>query len=116
MIALRVPGNSEPVEFIGVKELATLCGKTSAALIKMTQKGLIPDANFRSPEVVVRKGLYAGSTLKGNRLYSLKVLAPVIVPLISSIKWGVTTPTETKLALIEAFKMEKEVILKTSKK
>ena len=103
---------SQPIEFLTMGEVAKLCGKSTDALKKLTIKGILPDANFRTPKILIKRGENQGSYRDGYRLYSKDVLIPILVPYIrKNFKRGIQITREQRLALIEMFNKEREQLL-----
>lgn len=105
--------NSEPIEFLTMGEVAKLCGKSTDALKKLTQRGILPDANFRTPKIAIKKGSSQGNLRDGYRLYSKHTLVPILAPYIKKhFKRGVLITREQRLELIEMFNNERQELLK----
>ena len=102
---LKLPNNEEAVEFINLKELASLCGKSKEAFKKLMRRNLFPECNFRKPS---KRRYKSGEKVKGDRLYSKNFLAPKIAEIMSEVDRGkkITLEQQTKLLII--FREERE--------
>ena len=101
--SLSLPNSSEPVEFITLGELAKKCGKKKDTLIKLINRNILPDANFRTGGITIKKGDRAGEVMLGHRLYSRDYLTPKLVRYIKkNIKRGslITIEQESELATL----------------
>jgi len=99
----------EPIEFLSMGEVADLCKKSKEALKKLTERGILPDANFRSPKVLVKRGDRKGEYIDGYRLYSKDFLVPKLVSFIKkNISRGKQVTLEQRSELINMFKEERE--------
>lgn len=113
LLKVSSESNSKPVEFLTMGEVAKLCNKSRDALRKLTERGILPDANFRSPDILIKNGENKGETIEGYRLYSKDILVPKLVPYIKeNIKKGVLITREQRLELIEMFNEERTKLLK----
>ena len=111
---LRLSNNSasEPIEFLTMGEVAKLCGKSTDALKKLTQKGILPDANFRTPKILINRGERQGQYREGYRLYSKEFLVPILAPYIKKhFKQGIQITREQKLELITMFNNERKELI-----
>lgn len=97
-----------PVSFYTIEEMASLCGRTRHAFLKLVQRGLLPDANYRSPSKVIKAGDNRGGKVEGDRLYSVEVLAPLLIEIFRGIKRGRQITIQQRARLIEAFEKEKK--------
>ena len=110
--SLIVKADKDPVEFISLGELAKLCGKSREAIKKLTERGIMPDANFRSPKVLIRKGEKKGQYIDGYRLYSKTFLVPKLVPFIkSNISRGKLVTLDQRAKLISMFQSERDYFI-----
>lgn len=115
MYSLRVSSKSDakPIDFLTMGEVAEMCGKSTDALKKLTQRGIMPDANFRTPKIEIKVGQRQGEFMEGYRLYSKDYLVPKLVPFIKkNFKQGIQITREQRLKLIEMFNEERETLLK----
>tara|TARA_Y100000034_G_scaffold29728_1_gene36173 strand:+ start:49882 stop:50223 length:342 start_codon:yes stop_codon:yes gene_type:complete len=104
---LSFPNREEPVEFLTLKELATECGRSREGLKKMIKRGILPEANFRTPSRVISRGENEGERMLGYRLYSSEVLVPRLANFIKNeIKQGVRITSEQKCELLMMFNEE----------
>jgi len=102
---LKIARERPPIEFLSLGELAELCGKSKEALKKLIIRGILPDANYRTPKVKSRDG----SMIEGYRLYSKNVLAPKLSKYIrENIHRGKLVTIEQRSALIILFEEERE--------
>ena len=105
---LRLPNKAEPVEFLTIGEVAKLCNKSTDALKKLTQRGILPDANFRTPTTYTNDG----KEIEGFRLYSKDYLVPELVDFIKKkVRRGVTITVEQKTELYDMFGRERESLM-----
>lgn len=111
MIELSISENKK-VKFYRISEMAALCGRTNKAFYKLIDRGIMPDANFRTPNRIIEKGHLRGSEMLGERLYSVDYLAPKLIEIFKTVKQGRTITIETKQALWEAFSYEREKLIK----
>ena len=109
MYKLKISGKEEKprVEFLTIGELSELCGRTTYALRKLVQKGILPDANFRLPEGTNKYNIAVGKEPGGIRLYSKEILVPRIVKVFKGIKRGKAITIDQKKELLQAFMYEK---------
>ena len=113
LLKVSSKAGAKPVEFLTMGEVAKLCKKSRDALKKLTDRGILPDANFRTPNILVKSGGRQGQFIEGYRLYSKDILVPKLVPYIKkNIKKGVLITREQRLELIEMFKEERTELLK----
>jgi len=100
---------AKPVEFLSLGELADLCGKSKEALKKLTERGILPEANFRSPKSLIKKGHKKGQYIPGYRLYSKEFLAPKIAEFVKSkVSRGKLITLEQRAELMIMFQQERE--------
>jgi len=105
--------NTEPVNFLTMGEVAHLCGKSTDSLKKLTLRGILPDANFRTPKIKIKRGDNQGTEREGYRLYSKDFLVPILVPYIKkNFKRGILITREQRLELITMFSEERDFYLK----
>lgn len=81
MKKMRVSG--KVVTFYTISEVAKAAGKTPAAIRKLIERGILPEANFRSKSNVERDGV----PVPGTRLYSAAIYDDLIAWL-KSVKRG----------------------------
>lgn len=104
--------SAPPIEFLTIGELAGLCGKSKDALKKLTDRGILPDANFRTPRIEIKRGEGLGKTREGYRLYSKDVLIPKLVPYIKkNFKRGILITRDQRLELLNMFREEREQLI-----
>lgn len=112
LLKVSTKPDAPPVEFLTLGELAELCGKSTDTLRKLTKRGILPDANFRTPPTIVKNGADQGKEIEGYRLYSKEYLIPKLVPYIKkNIKQGIMITREQRLDLINMFNEERSQIL-----
>ena len=104
-LVLRVGGANH--EFVTLGELAKMSGKTTDSMKKLIKRGLIPDSNLRTPPKKITYGERIGELIEGDRIYSLNILVPVLVPLLKSITQGKRITIEHKVKIYDAFEMER---------
>jgi hypothetical protein len=103
-----VPG-APPVEFLTLKELAKACGGRSRyAFEELMDRGIIPDANFRSPSRLIQRGDNMGQEVRGSRLYSKDFLVPKLVTIFKDIAQGKPITPQQRMDIATAFQEEKE--------
>lgn len=113
LLKVSSKAGAKPIEFLTMGEVAKLCKKSRDALKKLTDRGILPDANFRTPNILVKSGERQGQFIEGYRLYSKDILVPKLVPYIKkNIKKGVLITREQRLELIEMFNEERTELLK----
>ena len=95
-------------DFITLGELAKLSGKTSDALKKLMKRGLLPDSNLRTPPSKVTSGERIGETIEGNRIYTVNIIVPILVPLLKQITQGKKIEKKLQLEIYEAFEIERQ--------
>lgn len=114
MYKLKVSAREDApyIEFITMGELAKLCGKSKETLKKLTNRGILPDSNFRTNPVEIKRGERQGEYIEGYRLYSKQFLVPKLAPYLKkNIKRGVMITREQHLEIIEMFNWERETLL-----
>lgn len=105
---LTLPNKDEPVEFLTIGEVAKLCNKSTDALKKLTQRGILPDANFRTPPIINKNGVET----EGYRLYSKEVLVPRLVEFLKTkVSQGVTITHEQQRELYKMFSEERAELM-----
>ena len=105
---LRLPNKTEPIEFLTIGEVAKLCNKSTDALKKLTQRGILPDANFRTPPIKTKNG----EETDGYRLYSKDFLVPKLVDFLKNkVSQGVTITHEQQTELYEMFSEERKQLM-----
>lgn len=85
--------NAKKIVFVTIGELATLAGRTKESLKKLTDRGILPESNYR--------------TRKGYRLYSKEFLVPRLVPYLKKIKQGVEVTPDQRVDLKVMFTEER---------
>lgn len=109
---LRLKEGGEVYEFLSMGELAELCGKSREALKKLTVRGILPESNFRSPKVLINKGLKKGQYIEGYRLYSKEFLVPKLSEYIrKNFQQGKQITLEQRLELLNMFEEERNYFL-----
>lgn len=98
----------QPIEFYSLGELAKLCGKSKEALKKLTERGIMPEANFRTPKSLIRKGKKEGQYIKGYRLYSKEFIAPKIIKFMRGVSRGKQITLEQRSELMSIFQEERD--------
>lgn len=114
MYRLRISNkpDSQPIVFLTLGELAKLSGKSRHAIQDLIVRGLLPESNFRTPKIPIKRGERAGGYIDGYRLYSKDYLIPKLAPYLKkNIKRGIPITREQQLQLIEMFKEEKTTLL-----
>lgn len=109
---MRLKAGGTVIHFLTMGELADYCGKSKESLKKLTERGIMPEANFRTPKVAIKKGLKKGKLLEGYRLYSRDFLAPKIVEFMKNeVKQGQQITLEQRIKLMNMFQEEREYLL-----
>ena len=112
LLRLSSDTTTAPVEFLTMGEVALLCGKSTDALKKLTQKGILPDANFRTQKILIKNGERQGEYIDGYRLYSKNFLVPKLAPYIKkNIMQVIQITRHQRLDLIDMFNEEREQLL-----
>lgn len=102
---LKISRNKPAIEFLSLGELAEICGKSKEALKKLILRGILPDANYRSPKIKAKDG----SDIEGYRLYSKDILVPKLSEYIKkNIHRGKLITIEQRSELIILFEEERE--------
>lgn len=107
-LRLSADEEAEPIEFLSLGELAKLCGKSKEAFKKLTERGIMPDANFRTPKALIKRGKKKGQYIKGYRLYSKDFLAPKMVEFMKGVSRGKQITLEQRSELMTMFQQERE--------
>ena len=108
-IKLKVGASFESVEFITLGELAELSGKSKHSLLKLIERGIMPDANFRTPDKQVKHSPNPDRVIRGNRLYSLEVIVPTLSSYLrDNITQGKKITYEQQVELMDIFQKERE--------
>ena len=108
-LRLSANENAKPVEFYSLGELAELCGRSKEALKKLTERGILPEANFRSPKSLIKRGNKKGQYIPGYRLYSKEFLAPKLSEFIrKNISQGKLITIDQRAELMIMFQQERE--------
>jgi len=105
---LKLSEDRDPIEFLSIGELAELCGRKKITLLKLTTRGIMPEANFRTAPNEIKKGLRKGEFVKGYRLYSKEFLVPKIVEFMKGVVQGKQITLEQRSELITMFQNERE--------
>lgn len=103
--------NGKLVKFYTIAEVAKAAGKTGAALRKLMERGLLPEANYRSSSVEIKTGERSGEKMKGSRLYS-EAIYPELVEWLKSVKQGSKISPEMELSIRRLFESERSKIAK----
>lgn len=102
---LKISSTGGLVEFLTLGELANECGKSKDALKSLIDRGIMPDANYRTPATVSKNG----DTIEGYRLYSKEFLVPRLVPYIQkNISRGKLITIEQRSEMLTMFADERE--------
>jgi hypothetical protein len=75
-----------------------LCNRSTDAFKKLIARGILPDANFRTPKVTIGKGERVGDKIDGYRLYSKEFLAPKLVKFFTDKRMVIIPSTKKKKA------------------
>ena len=104
-ITIHIPNKTDKpqVEFLTISEVTKLCGRSKHSFIKLIDRGIMPDANFRTANKKIKRGLNKGNTIKGDRLYSKDFLVPKVVKIFKEIQQGKVITPEQRLELCTAF-------------
>lgn len=102
---LKLPSQEEPIEFLKLRELAVLCGRTEQAFKKLIKREIFPECNFRKKS---KKTLPNGNPMLGDKLYSKDFLVPKIVAFMGTVKKGQKITLEQKTELKIMFQEERE--------
>lgn len=105
---LKLSEDTEPIEFLSIGEVAELCNRKKVSLVKLTARGIMPEANFRTPPSQIKRGLRKGQYIKGYRLYSKEFLVPRIVEFMKGVVQGKQITLEQRSELITMFQKERE--------
>jgi hypothetical protein len=111
MIEMLVKEGKPPVKFYTVAEMAKKCGKSKHTFYKYVERGTMPDANYRKPANEIKRGERAGGMIEGERLYSVDILAPLLIKIFKDKKKvlrGRAISIETKQELFAAYAEEKD--------
>lgn len=100
--------DEEATEFISMSELAKLCNRSKDSLKKLTERGILPESNYRTSKSLITVGAKKGQYIKGHRLYSKNFLAPKIAEFMGGVTQGKKITTEQKMELINMFQAEKD--------
>jgi len=73
------------VTFVTINEIAKKCKRKSDSLIVLEKKGVLPEANYRSPTYTS----LTGALIKGKRLYSVQLAEKLIPIFCLKIKQGI---------------------------
>lgn len=98
----------EPIEFVSMGELANICGRSKHTIKKLIERGIMPDANFRTPKALIKRGEKKGEYILGYRLYSKHFLAPKIAKFMEGVSRGKQVTPEQKSELVSIFQSERE--------
>lgn len=90
--------NKDPIEFLTLGEIAKLCDRSTEAFKKLIARGILPDANYRTPRVTIGRGEREGTKVAGYRLYSKEFLAPKLVKFFTDRKLIIIPATKNKRA------------------
>ena len=102
---LKITNNKPAIEFLSLGELAEICGKSKEALKKLILRGILPDANYRTPKIASKNG----AMIEGYRLYSKDILVPKLSAYIrANIHRGKLITIEQRSTLINLFEEERE--------
>lgn len=108
-VKLKIGASSELVEFITLGELAELSGKSKYSLLKLIERGIMPDANFRTPDKQVKHSADPNRVIRGNRLYSSEVIVPSLSAYLrDNIMQGKKITYEQQVELMNIFQLERE--------
>lgn len=110
MISVTLAGkeNKPPIDFFEIEEMADKCKRSKYTFYRLIERGIMPDANFRTPDRVIQRGVKRGKKLKGSRLYSSEFLAPKLISFFKGVKQGRTITHEQREELIKMFLEEKK--------
>lgn len=109
---MKLKPGGDSYEFLTMGELADLMGRSKDSLKKLTEKGIIPDSNFRTKKVLINTGARKGEYIEGYRLYSKDFLAPMLVDFFKEeVRQGKQITIEQKSKLITMFEMERDHFL-----
>lgn len=93
------------VVFYTLYELASKCERLPQSLRKLEKKGILPEANFRTPDET-----FDDFKRRGKRLYSEALVEEIALIFSNEVRKGVTISEDTKIKLRIAFKKEKELL------
>jgi hypothetical protein len=108
---LRLPNNEQPTTFYSLGELAEACGRSKDTFKKMIHGGQMPEANFRTPPSIIKKGENMGEEIKGHRLYSRDFLVPKLKLVFDGVSQGRKMTDEQKMEMYKAFDDERKMLL-----
>lgn len=109
---MKVTPEGDSYEFLTMGELAELCGRSRESIKKLTEKGILPEANFRTKSVTIKKGAKTGQQIRGYGLYSKDFLAPMLAEFLKEeISRGKQITIEQKSKLMTMFESEREHLL-----
>ena len=107
MKKMKVDG--KVVTFYTISEVAKASGKEGCTIRKLIERGLLPEANFRSTKTVIRVGNRAGESIPGVRLYS-EAIYEDLTRWLRSVRKGSKITPEMSLEVTRLFKSEREKI------
>lgn len=90
------------VDVVTIKELAKLCGRSLPTIRRHIERGNLPDANIRTPDIVRPDQ----RTILGARLYTVE-LAKKVAAVFQEIQQGVEISEDQKRRINEAFNDER---------
>lgn len=96
---VKINGKLRKVLTLG--ELATMVGKDKSTMFKHIERGILPEANFRMPEVELSNG----EMRKGARIYTFDLCIKV-KEVYSDITQGKKVTEKQKAELIKIFNGE----------
>lgn len=102
--------NGKEVECITILGLAQMSNRSAIAIRKMIEKGILPEANFRGTPVLFSRGVNAGVTFKGQRLYSMELAHDLSKYIKSNLRRGSKVTDRQKLNIQKIFEIEREIL------
>ena len=96
----------QKVKCVNVAGLAKLCNRQAATIRKLEQQGIMPPANFRTPETE-GQGVLKGTMRPGNRVYTYEFALKIAEVFAEHIFQGKEIPQVAKVKLREIFIEEK---------
>lgn len=92
------------LDLVTISQLGKMCGRKASTIRKWEFTGLIPEANFRSPDVPLANG----ETRKGFRLYSMNLAVKFSEIVREEMVQGIKTEESTLNKINKLFQEERE--------
>lgn len=98
--------NGKEYEFVTISTLAKMSRRKASTLRKWEFTGILPPANFRTPDVPI----IGGKSRLGVRLYTLELAIKVSELIRNTVYQGVAIPQETLVKFKELFSEERKKV------